>query len=83
MPRWNKRAMAICLIYSMRSDVMSLLFSRYNIDKNRGTCIMDDKKEINEDNFYCESNISYLESIIKDIEEGNDHFEEHELIEVD
>ena len=25
----------------------------------------------------------YLESILKDIEEGNDHFEEHELIEVD
>ena len=44
---------------------------------------MDDKKEINEDSFYCESNISYLESILKDIEEGNDHFEEHELIEVD
>lgn len=45
--------------------------------------IMKDNKEINEDNFYCESNISYLESILKDIEEGNDHFEEHELIEVD
>lgn len=38
---------------------------------------MEDKQDI----FYSESNISYLESILKDIEEGNAHFEEHELIE--
>lgn len=62
---------------------LSLLFSRYNIDKNRGTCIMDDKKEINEDIFYCESNILYLESILKDIREDRAHFSEHELIEVE
>lgn len=46
-------------------------------------CIMKDKKELNEDSFYSESNISYLESILKDIKEGKAHFSEHELIEVD
>ncbi len=41
---------------------------------------MKDNKEINEDSFYCESNISYLESILKDIEEGKACFSENELI---
>ena len=44
---------------------------------------MKDKKELNEDSYYSESNISYLESILKDIKEGKAHFSEHELIEVD
>ena len=44
---------------------------------------MDDKKEINEDIFYCESNILYLESILKDIRKDRAHFSEHELIEVE
>ena len=42
---------------------------------------MKDNKEINEDSFYCENNISYLENIPKDIEEGKAHFSEHGLIE--
>ena len=36
---------------------------------------MKNNKEINEDSFYCESNISYLENIHKDIEECKAHFE--------
>lgn len=44
-------------------------------------CIMKNNKEINEDSIYCESNISYLENIPKDIEEGKAHFSEHGLIE--
>lgn len=34
-----------------------------------------------EDPFYSESNMRYLEGILKDIKEGKAHFEEHELIE--
>jgi DNA-damage-inducible protein J len=39
--------------------------------------------EVNVDPFYSESNIKYLESIVKDIKEGKAHFAEHDLIEVD
>ena len=39
--------------------------------------------EVSADPFYSESNINYLKSIIKDIEEGKAHFEEHDLIEAD
>ena len=35
------------------------------------------------DPFYAESNIRYLETIIRDIEDGKAHLAEHELIEVD
>lgn len=38
--------------------------------------------ELSADPFYAESNIRYLEGIIKDIEEGRAHFAEHDLIEV-
>ena len=33
--------------------------------------------------FYSESNMNYLSKIVDDIKNGNAHFEEHELIEVD
>lgn len=33
------------------------------------------------DPFYSESNIRYLEGIVKDIQEGKAHFVEHDLIE--
>jgi DNA-damage-inducible protein J len=39
--------------------------------------------EINTDPFYSESNMRYLENILRDIKEGKAHFEEHDLIEVD
>lgn len=39
--------------------------------------------EVSADPFYCKSNINYLESIKKDINEGKANFKEHELIEVD
>ena len=35
------------------------------------------------DPFYSESNMAHLEKIVRDIEEGRAHFEEHEMIEVD
>lgn len=37
--------------------------------------------EINADPFYSESNMKYLEEIIKDIESGKSVLKEHELIE--
>ena len=37
--------------------------------------------EVSADPFYSDSNIRYLESLVKDIKEGKAHFEEHELIE--
>lgn len=37
--------------------------------------------EITADPFYSESNIRYLESIVRDIKEGKAHFAEHDLIE--
>lgn len=37
--------------------------------------------ELSADPFYSDSNIRYLEGIVKDIKEGKAHFEEHELIE--
>lgn len=37
--------------------------------------------ELSVDPFYSESNIRYLESIVKDIQEGRAHFAEHDLIE--
>ena len=39
--------------------------------------------EVSVDPFYSESNIRYLEGIVKDIKEGKAHFEEHDLIEVE
>jgi addiction module antitoxin, relB/dinJ family len=33
--------------------------------------------------FYSESNIRYLENIVRDIKEGKAHFAEHELIEAE
>ena len=39
--------------------------------------------EVSVDPFYSESNIRYLEGIVKDIKEGRAHFEEHDLIEVE
>lgn len=39
--------------------------------------------EINADPFYSESNMKYLEEIIKDIESGKSVLKEHELIEVE
>lgn len=39
--------------------------------------------EISADPFYSESNIQYLESIMRDIKNGNAHFEKHNLIEVE
>lgn len=39
--------------------------------------------EISADPFYSESNMRYLEGIVRDIRDGKAHFAEHELIEVD
>lgn len=39
--------------------------------------------EISADPFYSESNIRYLESLVRDIKEGKAHFAERDLIEVD
>lgn len=39
--------------------------------------------EVNVDPFYSESNLRYLETIVRDIEEGRARFVEHELIEVE
>lgn len=36
--------------------------------------------EIKTDPFYSESNIKYLEKVVKEIEEGKAKFEEHDLI---
>ena len=35
------------------------------------------------DPFYSESNMAHLKKIVRDINEGKAHFEEHEIIEVD
>lgn len=39
--------------------------------------------ELSVDPFYSDSNIRYLERIVKDIQEGRAHFAEHDLIEED
>lgn len=39
--------------------------------------------ELTADPFYSESNMRHLEKIVRDINEGKAHFEEHELIEVE
>ena len=39
--------------------------------------------EVAIDPFYAESNIRYLENIVRDIKEGKAHFAEHELIEAE
>ena len=39
--------------------------------------------ELSTDPFYSESNVRYLESVIRDIESGEARLEEHDLIEVD
>ena len=41
------------------------------------------KKQVAVDPFYSESNIRYLENIVRDIKEGKAHFAEHELIEAE
>ena len=37
--------------------------------------------EVSVDPFYSDSNIRYLENIVRDIKEGKAHFAEHDLIE--
>ncbi len=39
--------------------------------------------EVSVDPFYSESNIRYLENLVRDIKDGKAHFTEHDLIEVD
>ena len=39
--------------------------------------------EVAIDPFYSESNIRYLENIVRDIKEGKAHFAEHDLIEAE
>lgn len=39
--------------------------------------------ELTADPFYAESNIRYLENVMRDIKAGKAHFTEHDLIEVD
>lgn len=39
--------------------------------------------ELSADPFYSESNIRYLEGIMQDVKNGDAHFAEHDLIEVD
>lgn len=39
--------------------------------------------ELTADPFYSESNIRYLESIMRDVKDGKAHFAEHELTEVE
>lgn len=39
--------------------------------------------EVSVDPFYSDSNIRYLENIVRDIKDGKAHFAEHDLIEVD
>jgi len=39
--------------------------------------------DVSVDPFYSKANIQYLENLVYDIKEGNAHFSEHELIEVD
>ena len=39
--------------------------------------------EVAVDPFYSESNIRYLENIVRDIKEGKAHFAEHDLIEAE
>lgn len=39
--------------------------------------------ELNADPFYSESNIKYLESIMREVKDGKAHFAEHDLIEED
>lgn len=39
--------------------------------------------DLSVDPFYSESNIRYLESVVRDIKEGKANFAEHSLIEVD
>ena len=39
--------------------------------------------DVSVDPFYSESNIRYLENIVRDIKAGKAHFAEHDLIEVD
>ena len=39
--------------------------------------------EVSVDPFYSDSNIRYLENIVRDIKDGKAHFAEHDLIELD
>lgn len=39
--------------------------------------------EVSADPFYSESNIQYLEKIMRDVKEGKAHFAAHDLIEVE
>lgn len=39
--------------------------------------------DVSVDPFYSESNICYLENIVRDIKDGKAHFAEHDLIEVE
>jgi hypothetical protein len=39
--------------------------------------------EISKDPFYSEENIRHLENVMRDIKDGNSHFAEHDLVEVE
>ena len=59
---------------------MSAAFTIYAIKVGREHRI---PFEVTGDPFYSESNIRYLEGIVRDVKEGKAHFAEHELIEVE
>ena len=40
-------------------------------------------EQVSVDPFYSDSNIRYLENIVRDIKDGKAHFAEHDLIEED
>lgn len=59
---------------------MSDAFTVFAKKVSREKCI---PFEISVDPFYSESNIRYLENVVRDIESGKAHFVERDLIEVD
>ena len=59
---------------------MSTAFTIYAVKMGREKRI---PFEVSVDPFYSESNIKRLENIMRDINNGNAHFSEHELTEVD
>ena len=55
-------------------------------EKDFGKKVSNEKRisfEKSEDPFYSDSNIQYLENIVRDIKDGKAHFAEHDLIDVD
>lgn len=59
---------------------MSAAFTIYAIKVGREHRI---PFEVTGDPFYSDSNMRYLESLVRDVKEGKAHFAEHELIEVE